>query len=308
MKILVTGVSGFIGGRIVETLAENTRNEIVATGRSQSTKFNTYKNVKYVQQDLSKEIPDQFYDVCIHCAGLADDQSPPEQFYINNVVATEHLVKSLQQCATFIFMSSASVYDFADGEPKHESDARINSNISDYGKSKLQAEQIVTDSGIASVYILRPRAVYGKGDRVLLPRILRLIKGNKMILPGKLSNQTSLTHIQNLCEAVTNSIIQSKQGVNIFNIVDSRIYDLQSIFGEILQAKTGKKKFIQIPAFVARLFVALNSIFKFKTPLSTQSLNYISQNSVLLINKAVEELNYKGALDFYNSIDQLDIE
>lgn len=62
-----------------------------------------------------------------------------------------------------------------------------------------------------------------------------------------------------------------------------------------------------MPGFMARSFVAINSVLKIKSPLSTQSLNYITQHSVLQIDNAIEQLNYVGNLDFYGSIDELDI-
>lgn len=54
MKILVTGASGFIGGKIVENLAKNTDYDVLATGRSSTAKFGHYPNVTYFTQDLKK--------------------------------------------------------------------------------------------------------------------------------------------------------------------------------------------------------------------------------------------------------------
>ncbi|MBX3239980.1 MAG: NAD(P)-dependent oxidoreductase [Chitinophagaceae bacterium] len=307
MKILVTGASGFIGGRITEAFAAEAGVQVIATGRSYTGRFGNYPNVTYFQQDLSRPMPSQYCDVCIHCAGLADDRSTKAEFTRHNVEATENLLSALRGCETLVFISSASVYDFADGKTKSEDDADINSRLSMYGKTKLLAERVVAGPGITSVYILRPRAVYGPGDRVLLPRILRLIKGNKMILPGTLSSKTSLTHIQNLCEAVLASAAQSKPGVHVFNITDQKVYDLRSVFGEIAFKKTGKRAFIRIPDMIVRIIASAGAVPGLKSQLSTQSLNYITQNAVLMTGKAVKELDYQGNHEFYSSIDQLDI-
>jgi nucleoside-diphosphate-sugar epimerase len=150
MKILVTGASGFIGGNLVELLAADERNDIVATGRSFTNKFDPYPNVAYFQQDLSVAVPDQSCDVCIHCAGLADDRSSIEQFITHNVKATENLLHAVRHCKVMIFISSASVYDFADGKVKFEEDAHMSDQISLYGQSKLLAEEAIGASGIRS--------------------------------------------------------------------------------------------------------------------------------------------------------------
>jgi nucleoside-diphosphate-sugar epimerase len=307
MNIVVTGASGFIGGNIAETLAVNPQHTILATGRSSTKKFINYPNINYFQQDLSQEMATLSCEVCIHCAGLADDTATKEQFEKHNVLATKHLLHALMDCKVFIFISSASVYNFQDGKPKCEEDASLDKTSSLYGRSKLQAEHLVQNSGIPSIYILRPRAVYGTGDRVLLPRILKLIKGSKMIIPSRLGTQSSLTHIQNLCEAITKAIAQSKLGVHVFNIADQKTYNLKSVFGEILAKKVGKKKFILVPICLIQLVIFVNKMLGRKATFSDQSLKYITQNAVIDIRKAEHQFNYSGQYEFYSSIDHLNL-
>jgi nucleoside-diphosphate-sugar epimerase len=307
MKILVTGASGFIGGNLVELLAADPRNGIVATGRSFTNKFDPYPNVAYFQQDLSVAVPDQSCDVCIHCAGLADDRSSIEQFITHNVKATENLLHAVRHCKVMIFISSASVYDFADGKVKFEEDAHMSDQISLYGQSKLLAEEAIGASGIRSVYILRPRAVYGRGDRVLLPRILGTIRNQKMILPAGLSSKASLTHIGNLGEIVMKCLAESSPGVHVFNIADKVIYDLKTVFGEILRRKSGRKTFIFIPMQIVSFFVNIGSYLGIRGKLSKQALRYIIEDSVISVEKAEKLLGYIGQHEFYTSVDQLDI-
>jgi nucleoside-diphosphate-sugar epimerase len=307
MRILVTGASGFIGGNIVESLSQERGYEIIATGRSPMDKFKPYNNVTYFMQDLSEKINRLSCDVCIHCAGLADDRSTIEELEKSNIRATENLLLAIKNCSLLIYISSASVYDFSDGKPKKEEDVVPNKNLSSYGKSKLDAEIVVMNSGIRSIYILRPRAVYGPGDRVLLPRILKLIKGNRMIIPINLSKKSSLTHIENLCEAVELSLFQGKYGTHIFNVADNQSYDLNAVFSEILVKKVSRQSFIRIPASILNLIVFLNRIPGIKGQFSKQSYKYIVDHSILSIDKAKEQLNYIGKREFFKSINQLDI-
>jgi nucleoside-diphosphate-sugar epimerase len=307
MKILVTGASGFIGGCIAKALAVYEDNEIWATGRSYSAKFDHFTNVTYFQLDLSNEVPEQIFDVCIHCAGLADDKATEEEFIRHNVTASQNLLRALRGCKVFILISSASVYDYADGKIKCEDDARLEQNLSLYGRSKLLAESEVRASGIRSVYILRPRAVYGRGDRVLLPRILALIRRGRMVLPAKLSSNASMTHVRNLTEVVQKCLDQSAQGIHVFNVADKRIYDLKEIFGEILQRKLGKKVFIFIPGPVVAFFVFLGSYLGGANRLSKQSLKYITEDSVIGVEKAEKLLGYEAQYEFYTSVGELDI-
>lgn len=308
MRILVTGASGFIGGNIVETFAANPLLHILATGRTYTTAFQKFRNTEYVQWDLSTETKEMDCDVCIHCAGLADDHSSAQQYFLNNIQATENLLKSIPNCRQFIYISSSSVYDFSDEKPKKEEEAVLSNRLSLYGHSKLQAENIIRLSGIHSVYILRPRAVYGKGDRVLLPRILQLIRDNRLVVPGSLQVYGSLTHILNLCEAVGKAVQQNRPGIHVYNIADKKPYLIKSVFGEIMLKKCGSKRFIHIPIPVVKFLIIINFITKRKSGLSTQSLKYITQQQVLDIKNAESELHYEAAYEFYTSIHQLDIE
>lgn len=307
MKLLVTGASGFIGGAIVEALAANNQNQIWATGRSHTTRFRPFANVTYFQQDLSERIPDQSCDACIHCAGLADDNATPAEFERHNVTATENLIGALPGCKLFVFVSSSSVYDFTDGRIKRETDADLNKELSRYGRSKLLAEEVVRGSAIESIYIVRPRAVYGRGDRVLLPRILGLIRRGKMILPANISSKASMTHIDNFTEVVLKSIETAAPGVHIFNVADKKIYDLKSIFGEILQRKSGKKTIVWLPGPLVSFLSFLSSFWGGQQKISKQALRYLTEDSVLSVEKAEQLLGYAGSHEFYSSVDQLEL-
>lgn len=305
MKILVTGASGFIGGYVVKEFAKNSSYSIIATGRSFTSEFDTLSNVSYLQADLAQHFPETSCDVCIHCAGLADDRATSQELERNNVEATNRLLHSLNNCKTFIYISSSSVYDFEDEQVKTEDDATLNSNLSLYGLSKLKSEDLVKKSRIPSIYILRPRAVYGPGDRVLMPRILRLIRNNKVIAPGSLQVQSSLTHVHNLYEAIEKSLMQSANNIQFFNIADDCVYNLYEVIGKLAYHKFGHKNFFHIPVWFIQLIISAQSVLNLRAAVSRQSLNYMTQNSVLSISKAKQDLQYKGSYTFYESIPQL---
>ena len=307
MKVLVTGASGFIGSNVVEMLASQPGYEILATGRTSTQRFLSLPSVKYFQQDLLNISTTLPCEIAIHCAGLADDRSSREALMSNNVEVTSNLLSAVKDCRLFIYISSASVYDFSEGQPMKEEDIGPEAKLSHYGLSKLMAEKIIANSTIPSIYILRPRAVYGPGDRVLLPRILELIKNKKMIIPGKLSTNTSLTHVDNLCEAINVAIHQSKPGVHTYNISDRKTYNLREVFSFIALRKTGQTRFIQIPSTMIRLLAFVNSVLGIKGRLNKQSIQYLSQQSVLNIDKTRKELGYTGKHNFFEGLDQLDI-
>jgi uncharacterized membrane protein len=128
-----------------------------------------------------------------------------------------------------------------------------------------------------------------------------------MILPAKLSSKASMTHIGNLGEIVMKCLIQSTPGVHVFNVADKITYDLKTVFGEILRRKSGRKTFIFIPMQIVSLFVNIGSYLGIRGKLSKQALKYITEDSVISVEKAEKLLGYIGQHEFYTSVDQLDI-
>lgn len=302
LTVFVTGASGFIGGDIVRFLAATNPNWVIlANGRSALNQPFESPNVRYIQGAL-EDFQERFQaDIAVHCAGLADDRSEASELLKHNVQATSHLLDCLQGCRCFIFISSSSVYDFSDGLPKSESDLPLDmSCISAYGRSKRAAEQLLEASGLPSVYILRPRAVYGLNDRVLQPRILRLLKGRRLFLPGQLAIRSSLTHIENLISAVVLSIGQCAPGVHIYNVADQETYILRHVFGAIARRKlNASPKIVVLPMRLLKAAAFFGALLGLKMPFSRQSLNYLSQHSVLNTGKIRQDLGYKG----YNSFE-----
>jgi 2-alkyl-3-oxoalkanoate reductase len=306
MKIVITGASGFIGGALCAKLAKIPEVEIIAVGRSKvSNKFDQYPSIQYSSIDLAT-FTDKMIDcdVCIHCAGLASDTASKEDYERDNIIATRNILHAVESCHTFIYISSSSVYDFTDGLPKKEGDARLDSNISEYGRSKLLAEQEVLSSKIPSKYILRPRAVYGKGDRVLMPRILAMIRDDRMFIPNVKGVKTSLTSIHLIEDIVTYIIHKQQAGCHVYNIADTQTYslwDVLSAAGKVY--KKDNLTIVAIPKLIVYLAMYLSKIVKTKVVLSRQAIHYLFQNSTLDISKATRDFSLPTNYYFYDLLE-----
>ncbi len=301
MKILVTGGSGFIGGTISRKLSENEKFKVFATGRKARPK-NLNDTIEYFQMDLNNSFSDLEFDICIHCAGLADDKSTNKDLILQNVIATENLIRRLKGCDLFIFVSSASVYDFKKNPLAKEENASLNNALSTYGRSKLLAEKVVQESSFTSSYILRPRAVYGDFDQTLFPKIAKGFKNGKFTVPGNLRVKSSLTNVNNLAEVVQLIVNNSKKGVHVYNVCDRINYELREVFTEIGQLKSKNIQFVELPIRLVRSIVFLCQLLKIPISFSQQSIDYISQPSTLDNSRVLKELNVDLAHNFSDFI------
>lgn len=305
VKVLVTGASGFIGGAIVDAMAKSNRYHVTATGRSVVTKWDNAPNVQYISMDLSKVLQVLRFEICVHCAGLADDKSTEEDLYNANVLATENLLSALEGCHTFVNISSGSVYQFGSPNPLKEDEAPL-AAPSLYGRSKREAEKRVESSDIERRISLRPRAVYGPGDRTLWPRFLGRIRNGNLVMPGPLSPAVSMTHVHNLVEGVILSVEKAKPGYAVYNIADAQVYSLRDVFENILRIVfqgNGRHKVITIPQQILRGVVRVAKVIRVPISLSHQAIDYVTQPAVIDISAIQNDLGYSGEVKKENRPD-----
>jgi len=295
MKTIITGATGSLGAYLTRYFAMN-GHEVLAIGRDKSPPENLLKYAKYITLDITKpfELPDA--DVCIHAAALSDDKASPSELYAPNVTGTQNVATASKHCGKFIQISSSSVYLPQDKSIAEELAGNQNNRLlSPYGKSKLMAEDVLLKTTEhQACFILRPRAFYGAGDRVILPRILKLVKKNVFNRPGKMNLSVSLTHYANIASAVGLCIQSEKKGIHIYNLADDKVYILVDIIRKIISELYQK----ELPEHEIKIgFLKMLAFFKIGgiTPLLVRSF---TKDMVLDISKIKSELNYKPMVDF----------
>ena len=166
-KALVTGASGFIGGRLREALLERGF-DVLAIRRKGSPPSRKGRSVEAEYSDraaLSKLMAEEKPDYVFHVAGATKGVTYRD-FQRANVMPTESLLGALESAhpdvKRFVHVSSLTSYGPSTAErPLVESDPRR--PIEFYGESKLEAERAVEGSKVPWT-ILRPGGVYGPGD------------------------------------------------------------------------------------------------------------------------------------------------
>ena len=179
-KILITGASGFIGGFLVKE-ALNRGYETWAGVRSTSSRVNLqderirFIDLKYSDREsLTAQLADFVrehgpWDYVIHNAGLTKTLDK-RNFYRINAQNTANLIEALAASGCkpekFLLMSSLSSYGRGDEKtfrPISLDDPQLPDT--DYGKSKLEAENYLRHQSYFPYVILRPTGVYGPGEK-----------------------------------------------------------------------------------------------------------------------------------------------
>lgn len=189
-KILITGKNSYVGMSLEEWLGNYPD--------SYSIDSISLRNDLWKEKDFSE------YDVVFHVAGIAHIKETKENanlyYKVNRDLAYEVAQKAkIEKVKQFIFLSSMSVYGIETGVIDKDSPLNPKSN---YGKSKLEAEKIITnlEDSFFKVVILRPPMIYGKGCKGNYTKLAKLAL--KTPIFPEIDNKRSMIYIDNLSEFV----------------------------------------------------------------------------------------------------------
>lgn len=167
-KILITGALGYIGFNLVNYLAKNNKNNILAVdiGYFHKKKFKQ-KNVNTIIKNIDKLSAKELKNVSsvVHLAAISNDPSAlinSKLSWETNVLGTYKLLNLCKKVKIkkFIFASSGSVYGIKKEKKVHENLDPF--PISDYNKTKMVGERVVESfSNDFLTTIIRPATVCG---------------------------------------------------------------------------------------------------------------------------------------------------
>jgi 2-alkyl-3-oxoalkanoate reductase len=206
--VLITGASGFIGGRIAERLLREgrrvrcySRREIPALAA---------QGAEIILGELGDR--DQLARACtgvgtvFHVAGRVGVWGPAEPFFRVNEGGTRAAIGACRKTNVprLVFTSSPSVvYNGGNLSGVDESAPLCTEAPCAYPTSKAAAERAVAaaNSQPLRTVSLRPHLVWGPGDRNVVPRALALAKSDRLRIVGSGTNRVDLTHIENVVDA-----------------------------------------------------------------------------------------------------------
>ncbi len=228
-RILITGATGGLGIALVQEARK--RGHIVrATGRSLSAREHLKEiGAEFVPLDLERRDADlhRLVDGCesvVHAAALSASWGKREAFESANVDVTRRLLEAARQhdLKRFVFVSSPSIFARFEDRFGIGEDALPNPKpLNHYAATKLAAERIVLEaaSDHLACCAIRPRALVGEGDRVILPKLAELASRPRMPLPRGGMAKIELTDLRDaawaICEAEERAATLSGRAINI---------------------------------------------------------------------------------------------
>ena len=191
-SVLLTGATGFIGQRLqIALLNRGYRVEALIRPTSSSRARLSAGVVEHSAElnDVEQLMPAlRRADAVIYCAGTVRGRNL-EDFRAANIDGVASIVAAMNQAALSIpFLLTSSL-------------AASRPEISDYSNSKNLGEQELVKRASFPWSILRPTAVYGPGDKEMLP-ILKLARKGLVTPTGPPGQKISLIHVDDVASAV----------------------------------------------------------------------------------------------------------
>lgn len=298
----MTGITSGVGLSLLEYLFETDliyEFDWLFVARSDHKIPKVFRNkINVYKSDLTNEnyVCDVFHgiDVIIHIAALSSPFDAPDSFEKVNVYGTQKLLDlcKINKLSKIIYISTPSIYfDFKD-QYKIKEDFLPEKLINHYARTKFKAENIIIECANTNdipYIILRPRAIYGKYDQTLLPRLIRVLK--KGYFPvffngDAMLDMTSSKLLANIiCQAIRNDAI------GIYNVSNNEPINLLILLKLVIMKFRLKVQFIKIPFGLARICAQLVSvvcarILKYKEPPITEySLATVAFTQTLDVSK-----------------------
>ncbi len=247
MKILITGVHGFVGSNLVKYLAD--KNELFGLDIIAPEKDGVIKTYSWSELETGK-ITD--VDAIIHLAGKAHDTKNKNAADVYFKVNTE-LTKKIfdyflahDRIKKFVFFSTAkAAADKVDGVLTEDV---VPAPVGPYGESKIAAEKYILNkmedvrSKSKDIYIFRPCMIHGPGNKGNLNLLYGVVKKGIPWPLGAFENRRTFTSIENICFAV-NGVLTKEVPSGIYNMGDDEALSTNELIEEICKS-LGKKAHI----------------------------------------------------------------
>lgn len=300
MKILITGVHGFVGSNLVKALSK----EHIIYGLDIISPITEGVRFTFSWDYLDKpnEIPE--VDAIIHLAGKAHDtknQTEADTYFKINRDLTIKIFDYFYahpKCKKFVFFSTAkAAADKVDGILTEDV---VPAPVGPYGESKIAAENYILsvmknmpfnfeDKG---VYIFRPCMIHGPGNKGNLNLLYNVVRKGIPWPLGAFENRRTFTSVENICYAV-NGVITKDVPSGIYNMGDDEALSTNELIEEICKSLGKNPHIWKLPKWM------MNGVAKvggwLHLPLNPERLrklteNYISSNEKIKKALGVEKM------------------
>ncbi len=256
MRILITGITGFVGEYLAKEILKNNPNDkIFGIDRIKKT-FQIFpelnKKVKIYECDITNKLaiakiikiihPDLVYHLAGYSSTKVQDKSLVYRINVSGTINILEALKQIHKKIRIILISSAQVY----GETKKPATENQRTNpVGIYAQSKLEMEKKVQKfKRDLEIIIIRPSNHTGPGQKAgfLVPDTVNKIINSKNIIIVR--NPETKKDISDVRDVVRGYVIVMEKGIpgGIYNIGSGKLKSIKIITNMLIKISNRKIK------------------------------------------------------------------
>ena len=208
MHALVTGASGFLGGRLVEMLLERgVRTTVLARAGSVLPPWDRVRVLRAgLDAPLAEGAALSGVTHVFHCAGCSTDWAPRREYWSSNVDGVSSMLADarnhMPRLERFVHVSTTDVYGYperAGDEQAPRRDVGL-----PYNQSKLSGEALVWTAGASGmpVTVLRPASIYGPRGKAFVTDVAAMLRQRLMLLVDGGHAPGGFVYVDDVCRAM----------------------------------------------------------------------------------------------------------
>jgi nucleoside-diphosphate-sugar epimerase len=313
---LITGATGFIGGRLAKRLLQEGYSVRCLVRASSDTSLLDELDVQIAVGDLTRARSlARAVEGChyvFHCGALVSDWASTEEIARTNVEGTRNLLEASVGASVqrFIHFSTTDVYGYPDGAGIDEAYAATRFR-NWYAQTKRDAEaevRRVEKADALDTVILRPATVYGPGSTDVIGEIARAIQGRHMLLVDGGRAVAGLCYVDNLIDAAVLALRHEAAPGHAFNVSDGLGITWKEFTDDLAEGLGCSKVRWSLPYWMANgVGLSLEHGYRLlrKTTglnapplLSRQAVQVLGKNQDFSNRKAREMLGWEPRVDY----------
>lgn len=301
VRALVTGASGFIGGRLAERLAREDGAQVTGTGRRFPEEASLRAaGVKVAPADLQDEAAMarlcEGQQVLFHVAAwLMRGKGGEAEAHAINVEATRRLLQAAAQAGVqrVVLVSSVAIYGLPAHDDIDETTPPDTAQVDLYGRSKalgeLAAQEVAAQRGL-SLRIVRPAMVYGPRSAGWTVGMLKLVQRGVPVLFGDASGHAFPVYVDDVVDLLRLAGSRAEAAGEAFNAADRSITwaEFFGYYGRMCGRPPRR-----MPMALARGLAFVNQHLHLGLPLTVDRLRYYTRRLRFPTTKAERLLGYR---------------